>query len=203
MDLLEKCSILYFHKKCIEENGIGTFGSLGWEQETGQQKRFEVLAKIGNLNNSSIVDLGCGYGDLKLFLNQHFEHFKYTGIDFMPEFIEEAKKKFANCPDTEFLRKDFSESDIPNADYIFASGVFCYRSNETAYYIDLIKKMISHANKGIGFNMLNIATFPHNTFLKAHELSSTITLCKSIGEKVVVTQNYLPDDFTIFVYTKH
>ncbi|HUX53820.1 MAG TPA: class I SAM-dependent methyltransferase [Williamwhitmania sp.] len=200
MDLLEKSSVRCFHNKWIEQCGRGSLGALGWENEVGQQKRFEILAQIANLSNFSILDLGCGYGHFKKFLDQRFSNFSYTGIDFMPEFIEEAKQAYAGCPNTQFLQEDFSVNDIPTADYIFASGVFCYQSNDLTYYTDVIKKMIGHARRGVGFNMLNIATFPHSSFLKAHERYTTLALCKSLAKKVIVTENYLPDDFTIFIY---
>lgn len=200
MDLLEKCTVLYFHRKCIEESGANSFGALGWEKEVSQLKRFEILAQIANLSNSSILDLGCGYGHFKEYLDQRFDHFSFTGVDFMPEFIETAKQRYAKSPNTEFLQKDFSVSKIPTTDYVFASGVFCYRSNDLTYYTDLITKMVNHANKGVGFNMLNVATFPHSAFLKAHEIESTVSFCKLLGKKVVVKEGYLPDDFTIFIY---
>ncbi len=200
MDLLEKCTVLYFHRKCIEESGANSFGALGWEKEVNQQKRFEVLAQIANLSNSTILDLGCGYGHFKEYLDQRFDHFFYTGVDFMPEFIETAKQRYTKSPNAEFLLKDFSSDEIPTTDYVFASGVFCYQSNVLTYYTDLIKRMVSHAKLGVGFNMLNIAALPHNAFIKAHEIESTVSFCKSLGKKVVVTEGYLPDDFTIFIY---
>ena len=41
-----------------------------------------------------VFDLGCGYGDLKTYLNQKFSDFTYIGIDQMPEFIAVAQERF-------------------------------------------------------------------------------------------------------------
>jgi trans-aconitate methyltransferase len=44
------------------------------------------------LEKGKAAIIGCGYGDLKQYLDQSFSDFTYIGIDQMPEFISEAKK---------------------------------------------------------------------------------------------------------------
>ena len=200
MNLQEKCSVLYFHKQCLQESGKGTSGALGWTEETSQQMRFAVLSGIANLNETSILDLGCGYGHLKSYLDSKYRNISYTGIDFMPEFIELAQKTHGNESHTTFIAKDFSEGELPVADYILASGVFCYRSSDEKYYTNLISRMFGACKKGIGFNMLNIDKFPASGFLKAHGIKTTEDFCKELSSNVVVRNDYLPEDFTIFMY---
>lgn len=200
MNLQEKCSVLYFHKLCLEESGEGTTGALGWVEKGNQLSRFEILSNIADLNGASILDVGCGYGHLKKYLDDRYYNISYTGIDFMPEFIAFAAKTYENIPNTTFIRKDFSEGDLPYADYIFASGVFCYRSADENYYNNLITRMYNSCRKGIGFNMLNIDKFPPTGFLKAHGVKGIEAFCRKLSNNVVVKMDYLPDDFTIFMY---
>ena len=200
MNLQEKCSVLYFHQLCLKESGDGTYGALGWVEKGNQLTRFEILSNIANLNGASVLDVGCGYGHLKKYLDDRYYNVAYTGIDFMPEFVELAQQTYAECPNTLFIRKDFSEGDLPAADYVFASGIFCYRSSDENYYTQLITSMYKAAKKGIGFNMLDIDKFPTSGFLKAHRVAATKAFCESLSSNVVLKQNYLPEDFTIFMY---
>ncbi|MFA6393493.1 MAG: class I SAM-dependent methyltransferase [Patescibacteria group bacterium] len=86
--------------------------------------KFAGKAKEG----SSILDLGCGNGRLL----QAFEDNKiiYTGIDFIPEIIEYAKKNFGNISSSvEFLTGDILELEKigeiqeKKYDYIFCLAV--------------------------------------------------------------------------------
>ena len=200
MNLQEKCSVIYFHKQCLQESGEGTTGALGWVEETNQHMRFAVLSGIANLSEASILDLGCGYGHLKPYLDSKYRNISYTGIDFMPEFIELANKVYGNEPRTTFIRKDFTEGKLPVADYVLASGVFCYRSSDEKYYTNLITRMFDACKKGIGFNMLDVDKFPTSVFLKAHGSKAIEAFCKKLSSNVVVKNDYLPEDFTVFMY---
>ena len=62
----------------------------------------------------SILDIGCGYGRAKDF----FADRSYIGIDFVPEFIDIAKKKY---PDCNFLLADIHI--LPFDDLQFDFGV--------------------------------------------------------------------------------
>lgn len=57
-----------------------------------QPLRYEVLSEIGDLNNCSILDVGCGFGDIYAFLIKKGLNIKYTGYDINPNFIIIAKK---------------------------------------------------------------------------------------------------------------
>ena len=48
-----------------------TIKSLGWDNKVNQYKRFEIALKDLNINKySSILDIGCGFGDLLTFLKK-------------------------------------------------------------------------------------------------------------------------------------
>lgn len=200
MNLQEKCSVLYFHQLCLSESGDGTYGALGWVEKGNQLTRFDILSNIANLNGASVLDLGCGYGHLKKYLDDRYYNITYTGIDFMPEFVKLAQQSYADDTNALFIRRDFSEGELPLADYVFASGIFCYRSSDENYYKRLIERMYTAAKKGIGFNMLDIDKFPTSGFLKAHGIAATKAFCESLSSNVVLKQGYLPEDFTIFMY---
>ena len=63
-------------KKYYEEK-LKKFGpnikGLNWKNKKSQELRFNILSKVSNLNNCSILDYGCGYGDFNLFLKKRYK----------------------------------------------------------------------------------------------------------------------------------
>ncbi len=199
MTLIEKATIMHYHRHRIKEYEVGTVKALGWRGSESQLKRFEVLAKIGDLNGASILDVGCGYGDLKAYLNQRFSDFSYMGIDQMPEFIAEAQSIYKNDAKTIFYQSDFSTVHFPKVDYIFASGALGYRCADPDFYTDMISKMFAATKIGLAFNLLDAACFPEDPLLTGHDFDSILAFCRRLSPHVKAIRGYLKDDFTVFI----
>jgi SAM-dependent methyltransferase len=128
--------------------------SLFWPK--GRQKeRFSLLTQFIRKDNFSILDFGCGFGDLKKFLDINFDNFDYLGVDIVEEFIEENKKYDEK---SFMLIKD--EKDLPKKqfDYICISGTF-----NISYYNDIDK----HEKK-----VKNILKYLFDNHLKADGILS-------------------------------
>jgi len=200
MELIEKATIIHYHRHRIKEFDPGTVESLGWKGDDSQQKRFEVLSKLADLNGSSIMDLGCGQGDFKAFLDSRFSNFSYVGIDQMPEFIVEGERRYGHLANTDFYQTDFSSVELPTVDYVIASGALGYRCAKANWFNEVIAKMYGSATHALAFNMLDIATFPDHPLLVGHDAEKVVKFCKTLSSKVELIQGYLEDDFTIFMY---
>lgn len=201
MNLIEKATIMHYHRHRIAEYQGGAVKALGWRGSESQLKRFEVLAAAGDLNGAAILDIGCGYGDLKPFLDQRFSKITYIGIDQMPEFITQAKSLYKNHANTYFYQTDFSAVDFPRVDYVLASGALGYRCAELGFYTRMIQKMFSAAQRGLAFNMLDAAHFPEDLLLTGHNPDHILKFCRSLSPHVKLVRGYLEDDFTVFCYT--
>lgn len=199
MELIEKATIMHYHRHRIQEFS-GTVKSLGWKAEECQLKRFEVLVQVADLNGCSIMDVGCGRGDLKGFLDQRASGFAYIGVDQMPEFIGEAKKQYGHLADTYFYQNDFSVAELPAVDYVIASGALGYRSVNQDYYRQMIARMYASANYALAFNMLDKAAFPDHPLLTGHDMEEIVDYCRTLSSRVELIQGYLDDDFTVFIY---
>jgi SAM-dependent methyltransferase len=68
MNLIDRATVIHFHRHRIAEFGADSVRALGWVSEASQTSRFEVVAQAADFNDSSVLDLGCGTGDLKAFL---------------------------------------------------------------------------------------------------------------------------------------
>jgi len=199
MELIEKATIIHYHRHRIKAFS-DTVKSLGWKGEESQLKRFEVIFQLADFNSCSIMDVGCGQGDLKGFLGQRVAGFSYIGIDQMPEFIIEAEKRYGYMPDTHFYQADFSSAELPKVDYVIASGALGYRSANTAYYKEVIASMYASAKCALAFNMLDVTAFPEHPLLVGHDAEEIVAFCKMLSPRVELINNYLDDDFTLFMY---
>lgn len=133
MNLIDRATIIHFHRHRIATYASGTVKALGWKGAESQIRRFEVLAGVDDLSGCSVLDLGCGYGDLKPFLDQGFTGVAYIGVDQMHEFVREAAKRHGRCRNTRFFLGDFTTMALPRVDYVLASGAFGYLTVGASY----------------------------------------------------------------------
>ena len=138
MNLIEKATIRHYHNYRIAAYYGGTVEALGWRGIESQVKRFEVIATVGNLNGCTLLDVGCGYCELKGYLDQIYSDFTYIGIDQIPEIISEAKRRYSDCPDTFFYQTDFTTLKFPKVDYLIASGALAYRCQNPNFHLMMI-----------------------------------------------------------------
>ena len=85
------------YDKLLFQFGPNDPRSLHWETRGNQFLRWTELSEISNLATSTLLDIGCGQGDLYPFLCQLFENIEYTGIDINSQSVEIAKERYPNC----------------------------------------------------------------------------------------------------------
>lgn len=186
-----------FYRDAFVRYGDADPRSVQWTDSFGQMKRFEVLLNVGDVELGSLLDVGCGLGDLYQFLLENNIQTDYTGIDIVPEFIDAAKK---NYPGVDFQRKDiFAVKE--KYDYVLASGTLSFKvSDNENFYREMIKKMYEIANKAVAFNMLDRLTHVDNETYAAYSPNEIVDFCKTFASKVEIAIDYLPQDFTVYLY---
>ncbi|OHA84309.1 MAG: hypothetical protein A2937_02115 [Candidatus Yonathbacteria bacterium RIFCSPLOWO2_01_FULL_47_33b] len=183
------------------EDTLNTYGndarSVHWADTETQRVRFEVLNGVAALGNKSVLDVGCGLGDLyKFFISKEIP-VEYTGIDIVPAFVDRARERFPGAV--------FSVEDIFSVrgeyDYVLASGALNFMvADSKQYYFSMIKKMFELSKKGLAFNMLNNAEHPTDDTLVSYDIDEVTAYCKTLSDHVVMTRGYLPWDFTVYMY---
>ena len=73
------------YRKLLEQYGPSPAAVQHISQES-QFKRFEVLAEVDK-NLDSVIDVGCGLGDMYEYLLQTKFSGRYLGLDFVAEFV--------------------------------------------------------------------------------------------------------------------
>lgn len=200
MNLIEKATIIHYHRHRIAEYGIETVEALGWKEDESQQKRFDVISSVGDLSGCSVLDIGCGRGDLKAYLDRRYAAITYIGVDQMPEFITDARRRYEGMVDTFFYLSDFTTAALPPVDYVIACGAMGYRCEDPHFFLELISRLFASATKALAFNMLDATRFPEHQLLVGHDREKVLAHCKTLSPFVKLVTGYLDDDFTVFMY---
>ncbi|WP_448213114.1 class I SAM-dependent methyltransferase [Colwellia sp. MEBiC06753] len=173
-----------------------------------QYKRFEILTSIAPDINS-IIDVGCGLGDMYAYLLQHKYQGKYLGLDFVEEFVAAAKESFQAHSKAGFDTFDITQQNLPHGyDYILLSGVFNNKMlDNEAFMLESIRKMYAACNKGVAFNAMSTYVDFFNDELYYADPLKVFDFCKKeLTSKVVLKHDYIvkegsiPYEFTIFLY---
>jgi SAM-dependent methyltransferase len=196
MDIQEKARVLRFHRDRLGSQG---HEELGWRTLASQTRRFEALCRFGDISGCSVLDLGCGHGDLKPYLDARFKDITYLGVDFLPEFVQEARNRLGHLPDTAFVQADFLCADLPASDVVFCSGSLNYRCKDPHHPRQAIARMWEAARIGVAFNLLEISWFPDDELVGSHDSRQILSYCRELCPAAQLLTDYLPDDFTLLM----
>lgn len=166
-----------------------------------QLMRFKVLCEIGDLNNHSILDVGCGFADFYQYLQERGLKVDYTGYDICPDFIEICGKKF---PEARFEVKDIQVDPVDQKfDYVILSQTFNNRlveeDNETLIK-DVIRKAYDLSSVGVAIDMLSTYVEFKEEHLYYYNPEEIFRFCKTITKRVALRHDYPLFEFTMYLY---
>ncbi len=202
MDPYSKDHLLSFYNFHLKKFGDRP-EALRWTPK-GQLKRYHTLAAIApakDLNNSTVLDYGCGTGDFYRFLRRRGIAVRYTGVDINENFINLAKSKYPECTFKVMCADDDELAGF--YDYIFICGVF---NLEVPGVDDDLKNalvtLFKHCNKGLALNALS-----SHTPVKDPELHFTSPedmvkfTIENLSPSVALRHDRIENDFTLYVYS--
>jgi SAM-dependent methyltransferase len=197
MKWLDRLRIAHYHRKRNKQFGADKARTLGWQDTFSQVTRFEALCRDLHLDGASILDVGCGYGDLLAFIEQagHRPSF-YVGIDQQRRFIADSRRRLFQT-ENQFMRGDFSKLILPRVDYVVASGSLNYQSTNPNHTVEMIDKMYHAANLACAFNLLDEAKLPSMRMLESHNKEGILRYCKLLSERSYLIEGYSDHDFTV------
>ena len=198
MDLLSRAHIIKYHNDSIKKFGINSHQALGWRKKNEQLLRFKMLLEPTELNDCSILDIGCGTGDLLAYLISKNIQCEYTGIDHIKDFITLAGDKYKNQNNPSFLLGDFWTADLGKYDYVLASGALSYRNADPNFIFKMIAHLFSLSKKALAFNLLE-KTDLKNGGLVAYNKNEILGFCKKLSSNVILKDDYLEGDFTLVI----
>ena len=184
------------YSRYIDDHDKNSIECVGWLDGTeNAQLRFQKIYESGIGNNDSILDVGCGVAHLHTFLSNQGWSGKYLGFD--------PNKKAIDLVDESINAMEGTIEDLPDFmkyDWAISNGVFNLGlKEEHAFWI--IENMISHANKGIVFNMLH-APYEDPKYEAYYPEQIKHKLSRLDHSNIEIVEDYMPDDaeFTVYFY---
>src|SRR6266404_4595412 len=189
------------YEKSLAQYGESPQALLWWDYRS-MAIRFRELVKDVPLDGKSVLDAGCGMGDLLPYLYSKSTSFKYLGVDKTPGFVEIAKKRYEGH---NFKVGDPFNKKLGEFDVVFSSGVM---NGNHEGWLENRKKMITalfdHANQALAFNMAGgLKPIPNDSLIAYADAQEIFEFCKSLSSRVILRTEYLQKDFTIVMFKKN
>ena len=184
------------YSRYIDEHDKNSVECVGWlDGSENAQLRFQKIYEAGIDEKDSVLDVGCGVAHFHTYLTNQGWNGKYLGVD--------PNKKAIDMIDEDINAMHGTIEDLPDFmkyDWVIANGVFNLGlKEEHSFWI--IENMISHANKGIIFNML-LAPYEDPKYEAYNPMWIHYKLQEYNHKKIEIIENYFRDDaeFTVYFY---
>jgi SAM-dependent methyltransferase len=200
MEPAQKEHLLKIYRESLAEHGDTPEG-VHWRGVT-QRYRFKVLTEIANLETASILDYGCGKGDLFPYLVEQGFRGQYTGFDINPDLLALAHSKY---PEVRFEVKDFEEDKVEEQfDYILISGVFNNRLPDNwGMMTSVLRHAFRCARHGVAFNAISTyVNFEDPAMFYANPEEVFRFCVTELSRDVTLRHDNLPYNYAVYVYRK-
>lgn len=171
------------------------------------ERRFEVLAQVGDLRTASVLDFGCGTGRLLSYLQrQHAFAGNYTGYDLNADMVGVGRRNF---PAAQFEVRDILISGVKgDFDFVFVNGVFNNKIGDNwGFLTSALRILFAHTRAGLAFNALSTYVDYFDEGLYYADPEAVFRFCKTeLSPCVTLRHDYQvkpgtrPFEFVIYVY---
>ena len=177
-----------------------TAQALGWRDSSQQHLRFRMLAEISDLTGCSIMDIGCGFGDLLDYVKAAgATGVQYTGTDLNPALIEVAQKRHASA--SFHATTELSQFGNGSRDYVFLSGLFNFKiEDNTGFMQDTVRESFRIAKCGVAYNLLCSHVDFKEEHLFYHNEHDVFAFAKSLTRFVTLRADYPLYEFTVYLH---
>ena len=171
---------------------------LDWADRAAQRARFAVLADHVALAGRSLLDVGCGLGDLWGYLKERGVEAEYTGVDLLDSMLDLARRHY---PHATFVAGDpFTEDPFPGRrfDVVFGSGVFNLDlGNNMEFLAWGVPRLWALAGEHLVFNLLHRRAAHHYDHCFYYDPHEVLAVLSGMDLSAAVIDDYLPNDFTV------
>jgi SAM-dependent methyltransferase len=163
-------------------------------------KQYHQIVKGIDFENKTVLDAGCGMGDLLPYIYSKSLNFDYLGLDVVPEFIDIAIKRYEGH---RFMVEDpFSDRFKQHFDVVISCGVMNHNSiNWLDNRKKMIAKLFSLSNQVLVFNMTG--GFYNSKEVKNiayASITEIFNFCSQLSTKIILRAQYDENNFTIVLF---
>lgn len=181
-----------FYNDGILEHGLTAQG-LRWHSRQSQEVRFHQLLSLLPFNTASIVDAGCGFGDLYLYLSSQGKGaVNYIGLDALEIMVKEAQQRTGKS----IYQCDILLDTLIKGEFYVCSGALNILTREGGYRF--IERCYEASTRGLIFNFLEGKKESKTyNYLQADKIEK---LGQKLGARVIFRRGYYENDCTVAFY---
>lgn len=173
------------------------------QSKISHQKRFLKMLDIAELQNTKLLDVGCGLGAFYAFLKIKNINVDYYGFDINEKMLEGAKTNYPEISDR-FKNIDIIENAIEDEfDYTISVGPLNLNLDEKTNYemtFRLLDGLFKCSKKGFALSMTSVLSRKKNNDTFYYDPKLIIEHVSKYCNNYRVDHSYLPHDFTVFCY---
>jgi tetratricopeptide (TPR) repeat protein len=197
-----------YYDPLLDEHGEGP-RAVGWKTPHDQLLHFIDLCAVDGLESGvSVLDIGCGLGDLKTYLDGRGLEVEYTGYDVNARMLEGARRRHPNAT---FEQRDIV-SDPPDRtfDIVIGCGVFnLLLPNHERWLEDMLLAMFKVCQRAVSFSLLSayaVADDPQVERDAKHYFAwpeTWLRFCRMLSPQVNLRHDTNPNYFVTHVYRRN
>ena len=183
------------------DDGRENYDVVDWASAAAQQIRFAVLADNVPLAGRTLLDVGCGLGDLWAYLEGRGISVDYCGVDLLAEMTASAAGRNAGarfvCGDI-FDRGRCVVGPPERFDVVFCSGMLNLDLGNNAEFLpEALRRMLELSTGHMVVNLLHARSemrYPHCAY---YDPEVVMKILEPMPCNVRLIDDYLPNDFTV------
>jgi SAM-dependent methyltransferase len=177
--------------------------TLGWGGDKARQElRFRTALELVNHTEgkiTSVLDVGCGFGDFGEYMSKAGLNIAYKGIDINPTLVKVGKEKY---PKLDLSVNDVLLLNNVKYDLVMASGIFSYelkKENIFDYINRMTSKFYEFCNVGVYVDFMSTyVDFKHPNAFHYPEYHA-FDLGKRLSKRVVLRNDYLDYEYCLYI----
>lgn len=172
-----------------------------WSQDS-QYALFGQLVNAFDLNSPrlSLLDLGCGNGELYKYLNFRGYRGEYTGIDITQILLDQATARF---PNVEFINQDIlTEACVKRYNYVCMSGLFNLNvGQDTEWVKRFVSRAFEFTEDVLTFNAISTyVNYKQPEIFYINPLEMMVFCIENLSPRCTLTHHNFPYHYSIAVY---
>lgn len=205
------------HKKLLNESnrlydeafagGTDRFSRVKGSELYRQYYRFSELVHFMpgiETERFSVLDVGCGNGELFHYLNFRGFTGRYDGVDINENLLVDGRAQFPAeiFPEVQFRNVDILSQDVEQADFVVLSGVFNIAvGQDDGFHEAMLVKMFAAARRAVVFNAVSSHVNFRNPQMYYIDPAKLIDfIARNLSKKFELRHHFLPHNYTVCIH---